>query len=90
MTAYRRVCDSRHPQADCQEPGSAPEPYARQSSRPVGSLYLFTCEKHAGCCAVFAVLCLTAVRRQTDRQTDDERLRLRAGESFRGGSVFSC
>jgi len=29
---YRRVYDSRHLQADCQqcqEPGSAPEPYAR-------------------------------------------------------------
>jgi len=24
--------DSRHLQADCQEPGSAPEPYARKSS----------------------------------------------------------
>jgi len=29
MAAYRRVYDSRQPQADCQEPGSAPEPYAR-------------------------------------------------------------
>ena len=28
MAAYRRVCDSRHLQADCQEPRSAPEPYA--------------------------------------------------------------
>ena len=26
---YRRVYDSRHLQADCQEPGSAPEPYAQ-------------------------------------------------------------
>jgi len=26
---HRRVYDSRHVQADCQEPGSAPEPYAR-------------------------------------------------------------
>ena len=25
----RRVYDSRHLQADCQEPGSSPEPYAR-------------------------------------------------------------
>jgi len=25
---YSRVYDSRHLQADCQEPGSAPEPYA--------------------------------------------------------------
>jgi len=32
MAAYRRVFDSRHLQADYQEPGSAPEPYARQSS----------------------------------------------------------
>jgi len=31
MAAYRRVYDSRHLhlQADCQEPGSAPEPHAR-------------------------------------------------------------
>ena len=28
MPAYRRVYDSRHLQADCQEPGSATEPYA--------------------------------------------------------------
>jgi len=34
MPAYRRVYDSRHLQADCQEPGSAPEPYAPQSSIP--------------------------------------------------------
>ena len=39
MAAYRRVYDSRHLQADCQEPGSAPEPYARQSS--MGYLYHF-------------------------------------------------
>jgi len=32
MAAYRRVYDSRHLQANCQDPGSAPEPYARQSS----------------------------------------------------------
>jgi len=29
VAAYRQVYDSRHLQADCQEPGSAPEPYAR-------------------------------------------------------------
>ena len=39
MAAYRRVYDSHHLQADCQEPGSAPEPCARQSS--MGYLYLF-------------------------------------------------
>ena len=32
MAAYRRVYESRHLQADCQEPGSDPEPYARQSA----------------------------------------------------------
>ena len=29
MVAYRRVYDSHHLQADCQEPGSASEHYAR-------------------------------------------------------------
>ena len=29
MAAYCSVYDSRHLQADCQEPGSDPEPYAR-------------------------------------------------------------
>jgi len=38
MEAHRGVYDSRHLQADCQEPASAPEPYARQSS--MGYLYL--------------------------------------------------
>jgi len=37
MAAYRRVYDSRHLQADCQEPGLARKPYARQSS--LSSLY---------------------------------------------------
>ena len=31
MAAYRRVYDSSHLQADCQEPGSAPEPYIRSA-----------------------------------------------------------
>jgi len=39
MAAYHLVYDSRHLQADCKEPGSAPEPYARQSS--MGYLYLY-------------------------------------------------
>ena len=29
MAAYCRVYNSRHLQADCKQPGSAPEPYAR-------------------------------------------------------------
>jgi len=40
MAAYRQVYDSRHLQVDYQEPGSAPEPYVRQSS--IGYLYFFT------------------------------------------------
>jgi len=39
MAAYRRVYDSCHLQADCQEPGSTPEPYAQQLS--MGYLYLY-------------------------------------------------
>ena len=39
MAAYRWVYDLCHLQADCQEPGSAPERYARQSS--MGYLYIF-------------------------------------------------
>jgi len=38
MAAYRRVYDSRHLQADCQEPGLAPEPYTRQSN--MGYLFI--------------------------------------------------
>jgi len=40
MAAYRQVYDSCHLQADYQEPGSTPEPYARQSS--IGYLYFIT------------------------------------------------
>ena len=42
MAAYRRVYDSRHLQADCQESGSAAEPYARQSSTVYRYLF-YTC-----------------------------------------------
>ena len=44
MAAYRQVYDSRHLQADCQEPGSAPEHYARQSS--MGYTLLLLKEMH--------------------------------------------
>jgi len=43
MAAYRRVYDSRHLQAECQEPGSALVPYARQSSTGYLYLYLWAC-----------------------------------------------
>jgi len=46
MAAYRRVYDSRHLQADCQEPGSAPEPYARQSR--MGNLYVLHSNGYLG------------------------------------------
>jgi len=39
MAVYRRVYDSRHMQADCQELGSAAELYAQQLS--MGYLYLY-------------------------------------------------
>ena len=39
MAADRRVYDSRHLQADCKEPGSAPEPCAGQSSMDYFYLY---------------------------------------------------
>jgi len=53
MAAYRRVYDSRHLQADCQEPGSAPEPYTL-GNRVLATFTFFTflqcltlCEKPA-------------------------------------------
>ena len=43
MAAYRRVYDSRHLQAGCQELGLAPEPYARESSMGYPYLLLQHC-----------------------------------------------
>jgi len=45
MAAYRRVYDSRHLQDDCQETGSAPEPYARLAS--MGYLFKATIKHSA-------------------------------------------
>ena len=39
MAAYRRVYDSHHLQADCKEPGSAPEPYTL-GNRPLPFLHV--------------------------------------------------
>jgi len=64
MAAYRRVYDSRHLQADCQEPGSAPELYSRQSRMG----YLFTDKMIHGVNSAFSPgqsvfnLCSTAAR----------------------------
>ena len=43
MAAYRQVYDSHHLQADCQEPGSSPEPYARQSSMATFTFVMVGC-----------------------------------------------
>jgi len=43
MAAYRLIYDSRHLQADCQEPGSAPKTYVQQSSMGYLCLFTFTC-----------------------------------------------
>jgi len=61
MAAYYRVYDSRHLQADCQEPGSAPGPYARQSS--MGYLYLL--------CLYCCVFCVSAVSRPIKIYTNE-------------------
>ena len=45
MAAYRRVYDSRHRQADCQEPGSAPDP-------TLGNRVRATCKVYDECSAV--------------------------------------
>ena len=47
MAAYRRVYESHHLQADCQVPGSAPEPYARQST--MGYLFNGVQVMNCGC-----------------------------------------
>ena len=50
MTAYRRVYDSRHMQADCKEPGSASESYARNrvSATFLGFLNFTFCKSLLG------------------------------------------
>jgi len=42
MAAYHRVYDSHNPQADCQELGSAPEPYALAMMTSMGYLFHIT------------------------------------------------
>ena len=61
MAAYRRVYDSRHLQADCQEPGSASEPYASMGYLfiPVKARdYVFTGVGLFVCLSVFLFVCL--------------------------------
>ena len=43
MAAYHRVYDSHHLQADCQEPGSAPEPYLGNRVWATFTFFMFQC-----------------------------------------------
>jgi len=55
MAAYRRVYDSHHLQADCQEPGSAPKPYTLGSR--VWASFTFSWLGNSGrCCIGFSLL----------------------------------
>ena len=56
MAAYRRVYDSRHLQADCQELGSAPEPYTRQSS--MGYLFYYINKNLNVDCVIPSAICV--------------------------------
>jgi len=69
MAAYHLVYDLRQLQADCQEPGSAPEPYTRQST--MGYFYLFSAAFTRAAANVGA----------TDRSSRSRRRS--AGQSFR-------
>ena len=66
MAAYRRVCDSRHLQADCKEPGSAPEPYAGQSSTGYLNLFMHD-DTHQ------PIMCIVHYRKR-DRETENHPL----------------
>jgi len=59
MAAYRRVYDSRHLQADCQEPGLVPEPYAWQLS--MGCLYFLLAKKQPLFFAITSTKAFTVV-----------------------------
>ena len=86
MAAYRQVYDSHHLQADCQEPGSALEPYARQSS----VCYLHgTCDLHLLhqlLCMCCVCICHSARSRQRLYYTMDTKyiytLRQKKGTTF--------
>ena len=49
MAAYRRVYDSRHVQADFQEPGSVPEPYTLDNRVWAAFFYGHTMRKQGSC-----------------------------------------
>ena len=78
MAAYRRVYDSRHLQADCEEPGSAPEPYTLDN-RVWATFTFFTLDTdhtargtdaRSACVSFFGRLVLRAVEKiSADRVT---------------------
>jgi len=61
MAAYRRVYDSRHLQADCQELGSAPESYARyiEYGLPLPFLQYVNCVPKGKVCVGAVLICLS-------------------------------
>ena len=65
MAAYRRVHDSRHLQADCQEPGSAPEPTL---SNRVWASFTYYSGRYADALVGYTVLCLQYLRRFYDQR----------------------
>jgi len=74
MAAYHRAYDSHHLQANCQEPGSAPEPYAWQSSMCYLHLYLrqvvsFCYSEARSMRAFFSYMILSALSRSFELKT---------------------
>ena len=63
MAAYRRVYDSRHLQADCQEPGPAPEPYTH--SNAIAACKKFTAHDSDQRLQTFAMLSIYTVSQKS-------------------------
>jgi len=62
MAACRRVYDSRYLQADCQEPGSAPEPYTLGSRVWASFTFLLLKLIHTATPDMTKLSCLCLVR----------------------------
>jgi len=56
MAAYRRVYDSRHLHADCQEPGSATEPYTLGNRVWATFTYLLPVCRNVSLCPFLRIL----------------------------------
>ena len=84
--AVKRVCVCMcHLQADCQEPGSAPEPYTRQSS--MGYVYLFNVVIAIALCLSLSV-CLSQAGVLSDEWTNPAMFGMEASfdQSYTGNS----